>query len=137
MFEDDTSFLNGCLAWIVGIVVVGLIGFFALSAWIGPQYNVWNAAMTGQAELAQANYNRQTKVVEARANLEAQDYNAQSEVVRAKGVAQANNIIKDSITPEYIRYLWVQTLDKTSHDTIIYVPTEANLPLSEASRAIK
>jgi hypothetical protein len=95
---------------------------------------VWQA---GEAELAQADYNRQTKVVEAQANLQAQKFNAESEVARAKGVAQANNIIKDSITEMYVRYLWVNTLDKTNNQ-IIYVPEGADgLPITEAGRASK
>lgn len=120
---------------LVGFIILSIIvGFFM---WILPTYNVWSASKAGQAELAQADFNRQTKVVEAKANEEAQVYNAESEVARAKGVAQANNIIKDSITDQYIRYLWVQTLDKTNNQ-IIYVPEGTDgLPLTEAGRATK
>lgn len=109
----------------------------AFTMWIFPIYNVWAAGMAGQATLRQADFDRQTKVVEAKANEEAQVYNAQAEVARARGVAQANNIIKDSITDQYIRYLWVQTLDKGNHDQIIYVPTDTGLPITEAGRATK
>lgn len=105
--------------------------------WVMPTYTVWSAGKAGEAELAQADYNRQTKVVEAQANLQAQKFNAESEIARAHGVAQANNIIKDSITEMYIRYLWVNTLDKTNNQ-IIYVPEGADgLPLTEAGRATK
>ncbi len=58
---------------------------------------------------------------------------AEIEVARARGAAEANKIISGSITEEYIRYLWVQGLhDGTSE--VIYVPTEANLPILEATR---
>ena len=115
------------------IIVVCIVGFFM---WVIPTYNVWSSGKAGQATLQQADYDRQTKVVEAKANEEAQVYNAQAEVARAKGVAQANNIIKDSITQQYIQYLWVQTLDKTNNQ-IIYVPEGSDgLPITEAGRAI-
>lgn len=58
---------------------------------------------------------------------------AEIEVARAKGVSEANKIIANSITPEYIRYLWVQALSDETNQ-VIYVPTEANLPILEASR---
>ncbi len=105
--------------------------------WLLPIYNVWSAAKAGQAELSQADYNRQVQVVNAQANVQAQTYNAQAEVARANGVAQANLVIKDTITDQYIRYLWVQTLDKTQNQ-IIYVPLGADgLPITEAGRATK
>lgn len=59
---------------------------------------------------------------------------AEIEVARAKGVAEANKIIADSISQQYIQYLWVQGLNDGSSE-VIYVPTEANLPILEASRS--
>ncbi len=118
----------------VGLIVI--VGAVFLPLYLWPKYSVWQSGMAGQAELAQADYNRQVQVVNAKANLQAQTYNAQSEVIRAKGVSQANNIIKDSITDQYIRYLWVQTLEKGQSNQIIYVPTETGLPLTEAGRAV-
>jgi len=115
------------------LILAAIVGFFM---WVVPNYRVWSAAKAGEATLSQADYDRQTKVVEAKANEEAQVYNAQAEVARARGVAQANNIIKDSITEMYIRYLWVNTLDKTNNQ-IIYVPEGADgLPITEAGRTV-
>ncbi len=59
---------------------------------------------------------------------------AEIEVARARGIAQANEIIAGSISEEYIQYLWVQGLNDGSSE-VIYVPTEANLPILEASRS--
>lgn len=61
---------------------------------------------------------------------------AEIEVARAEGVAKSNKIIAGSITDSYLRYLWVETL-KTNQKEIIYIPTEANLPVMEASRLSK
>lgn len=114
---------------IIGVILLLFVGF--------PIYNVWAAGQGGKAQLQHADYERQVQVVNAKANLQAQTYNAQSEVARARGVAQANKIISGSITDQYIRYLWVQTLDKTQNQ-IIYVPLGADgLPITEAGRASK
>lgn len=58
---------------------------------------------------------------------------AEIEVARARGVAQANEIISGSISQQYIQYLWVQGLNDGNSE-VIYVPTEANLPILEATR---
>lgn len=122
------------------IIILSIIGglFFIGVCMFGiPVYNVWSSSQTGKATLAHADFERQIQVVNAQANLDAQKLNAQSEIERAKGVAGANNIVKDSITEMYIRYLWVNTLDKTNNQ-IIYVPEGADgLPISEAGRAVK
>lgn len=54
-------------------------------------------------------------------------------VAEAQGVANSNRIIAGSITESYLRYKFIQNLG-ASDKQIIYVPTEANLPILEASR---
>jgi regulator of protease activity HflC (stomatin/prohibitin superfamily) len=61
---------------------------------------------------------------------------AEIEVARAEGVAQSNVIIANSISEGYLRYLWIQGLSRNDSQ-VIYVPTEANLPILEASRTSK
>lgn len=58
---------------------------------------------------------------------------AEIEVERAKGVAQSNAIIAESITENYLRYRFIEGLNDGNSE-IIYVPTEANLPILEATR---
>ncbi len=58
---------------------------------------------------------------------------AEIEVARAEGVAKSNRIIADSINENYLRYKWIQGLQNTSSQ-VVYVPTEANLPILEANR---
>src|SRR3989338_843655 len=58
---------------------------------------------------------------------------AEIEVARAEGVAKSNLIIAASITENYLRYRWIDGLQK-NESQVIYVPTEANLPLIEAIR---
>ena len=75
------------------------------------------------------------RVEEAKARLESAKFESQAEIERAKGVAEANRIIGDSLkgNEAYLRYLWIQGLQDGSSETI-YIPTEANLPIMEATR---
>lgn len=116
--------------WGIGMIVVFFIGM----AFIRPWYNVWSQEMEGKAEFAKAEQNRKIKIEEARANLEAEKLNAQAEVERAKGAAEAIKIENGSITPTYIQYLWVRQQSDLNDKTVIYVPTETNLPLLESTR---
>jgi len=115
----------------VGLVVVGTsLGMVGC-----PIYNVWSAQKFGEAELAQAEQNRQIQIAQSKAKAEAATYEAQAEVNRANGVAAANKIIGESLknNEAYLRYLWITGLDR-SKDTVVYVPTETNLPILEANR---
>lgn len=102
---------------------------------IFPPYRVWDDEMNGKAELAKAEYSKQVSVQVAKAKNEAARYEAEAEITRAKGVAQANHIIGASLkqNEQYLRYLWIQSLEHGKNE-VIYVPTEANLPILEATR---
>lgn len=101
-----------------------------------PQYEVYRQSLKGEAELARATQNRQIRIQEAMAKKEAASLEAQAEIERAKGVAQANKIIGDSLkgNEAYLRYLWIQGLQEGATPQVIYVPTEAGLPILEAGR---
>ncbi len=58
---------------------------------------------------------------------------AEIEVARANGIAQSNKIISGSIDETYLHYLWITGLQKNDMQ-VIYVPTEANIPIMEAGR---
>jgi hypothetical protein len=102
--------------------------------YVRPKYNVWSQEMAGKAEFAKAEQNRKIKIEEAKANLEAEKLNALAEIERAKGAAKAIEIENGSITPTYIQYLWVRQQGTLGDKTVIYIPTEASLPILEAGR---
>lgn len=117
-------------AAIVAVFIAGLM-------WGLPQYGVWQQELAGRAELVRAEQNRRIAVLEAQARLEAEELNAPAEIARAHGVAEANAIVAEGLGgPEgYLRYLWIQSLGENGQD-VIYIPTEAGLPLLEASRPV-
>ena len=114
----------------IAIVLVCVVGLFIAV----PYYNVWQQEMSGRAEFAKAEQNRKIKIEEAKANLEAEKLNAQAEIERAKGAAEAIRSENGSLTPAYIQYLWVRQQATLNDKTVIYVPTETNLPILEANR---
>ena len=114
---------------IIAALVVVLIGAGLLFGI--PTYTVWQQNMAGRARLAEAEYSRQIMLIEAEMNLAAEELNAQAEVARARGAAEAMEIVQGNLTEMYIRYLWVRQMS-FNQATVVYVPTEANLPILEA-----
>lgn len=76
-------------------VVVALIGSLL---WLWPQYRVYSQTLRGEAQLREAEDTRQIAALDA-----------QAEVARARGVAEANQIIGQSLrnNEAYLRYLWI------------------------------
>lgn len=132
MEEYNTKGIVGVTFAVIGVAVVVIAILFGLAATI-KVYSVWAKQQSGRAALAEAEFGKQVQIEEAKANLEAEKLNAQAEVERAKGAAEAIKIEGGSLTENYIRYLWVRLL--TGKDSqIIYVPTEAGLPILEAGK---
>ena len=116
------------------IAIVAVLAFVGIAMFGMPIYRVWSQEMRGKAQLAEAEQNRRIKVEEARANLEAEKLNAKAEIERAKGAAEAIRIENGTLTQTYIQYLWVRNQNNLNEKTVIYIPTEANLPILEAGR---
>lgn len=117
-------------ALVVGVV---LIASASLVGW--PNYNVYSAKKSGEAQLAEATSSKQIAIQTARAKMESAQFEADAEITRARGVAKANEIIGNGLrdNEDYLRYLYINNLAQ-SHDQIIYVPTEAGLPILEAGK---
>lgn len=120
-------------AWIIigAIILILILG----AMWGIPNYKVYSRELNGKAQLKEAEWNRQIAIQEAEAEKESAKLKAEAEVIRAGGIAEANAIIAGSITPEYIKYKFVEGLNDGNTE-VIYVPTEANLPILEAIRNI-
>ena len=116
------------------IAIILIFVLISLTMWGCPQYGVWRAELSGKAEFVKAEQNRKIKIEEAKANLEAEKLNAQAEIERAKGAAEAIRIENGAISPTYIQYLWVRQQQNLNDKTVIYIPTETNLPVLEAGR---
>lgn len=142
MDEDDI------FGWFVGfgvVIVIGLIMLFFV--WGYPTLKPWWAEQDGKAELAQAEQNRQILITQAEAEnvaatskaltrIKLAEADAQAEVARAEGVAKANQIIGESLKGhnEYLKYLYITGITTKENKEVIYIPTEAGLPILEAGR---
>lgn len=123
---------------VIGVCAAGvIISSFGGCMFGWPQYKVWQQNKEGEAELAKAEQNRQIKVQEAKAEEEAAKSLAQAEITRAEGKSKANEILVQSLggPQNYMQFLWVDAM-KNGQNQTIYVPTEANLPVTEAGRTV-
>ena len=111
---------------VIGVLIVLSVLLFGI-----PTYNVWQKGLNGKAQLAEADWNRQIAIREAEAELESSKLKSQADVIRAGGIAEANKIIAGSISEEYLKYKFIEGLNDGNTE-VIYVPTEANLPILEA-----
>ncbi len=123
--------MNDSTKLITGVFLVIIVVF--LLAWGLPQYKVWQRGLSGQAQLREAEYSRQTAVEEARAEMESAKLLREAEVERAKGAAEAMKVIQKELTPEYLRYLAIQAQKKMAdspNHTTVYIPSgELGVPL--------
>ena len=117
------------------VIAVGLAGVVVVAglAFGLPQYGVYTKSLNGKAQLMEAEYTRQTAVLEAQAKKDSAQQLADAEVIRAQGVAKANQIIGDSLKDnrEYLQYLYITGLEDGSKNgnVTIYVPTEGGMPV--------
>ncbi len=119
----------------IALILAGLV--VAAAMFILPQWNVWRATLEGEAALRRAENERKVQIEDAQARKESARFLADAEIERARGVAEANRIIAEGLGgPEgYLRYLWISQLGENGQD-VIYIPTEAGIPLLEAGRSV-
>ncbi len=67
------------------------------------------------------------RVQQKQFELEQARKDAEIEVARAEGAAQAQEIVRSTLSGSYLQYLWIKTLNENPN--VIYVSTEANLPI--------
>lgn len=62
--------------------------------------------------------------------LQKETQEAERKRVEAQGIRDAQSIINQSLTSQYLHYLWINTLNMNPN--VIYVATEANMPMFRA-----
>ena len=62
----------------------------------------------------------QTEIIQERARQQAEE---------AKGIAEAQRIISEGRTPEYLTFFYIQQLAEMPDGNVVYVPTEGGIPL--------
>lgn len=121
---------------IVFAILLNIAGLFGIW-YVYKNVQVWGAEMSGRAVLAEAEFSRQARVEEARAKEAAAALEGQAELTRAEFSARANAALAEGLGgPEaYLRYLYIRMLEESNQQgQIIYIPTEAGMPVLEAQR---
>jgi regulator of protease activity HflC (stomatin/prohibitin superfamily) len=126
------SLTIGSIIAVVIVVAIALIGL--------PTYNVYSKQMQGKAAYEEAVQNRRIRVLEAQALLDSAQLTAQAEVARARGTNEANRIMAESLggPDNYLRWSYINMLGETAGKPgreVIYIPTEATMPILESSRS--
>jgi len=110
------------------IMLLGI--FLALSILLGiPLYNVWYQGKMGEAALKRAESEKLIMIETAKAELE-------SAKIRAEAINVVGKASKEF--PEYREQEFIgafgEAIKSGQIEQIIYVPTEANIPIIEANR---
>ncbi len=97
-----------------------------------PPYRVWNSEMTGLAKLAESENARKVLIEQARAEQEAAK-------MRAEAIAIVGKAAKEY--PEYRQQeflgAFAEALKEGNISQIMYIPTEASIPITEAGRSVQ
>ena len=112
---------------IIGIITALILVFIIMAGY--PFYKVWSQEMRGKAALAEATQSKMIQIEQARAELE-------SAQLRAEAIKIIGQTAKEY--PEYREQEFIgafgEALREGKIEQIIYVPTEANLPVLEAGK---
>ena len=80
----------------------------------------------------EAKLTAEQRVQQKQFELEQAKKDAEIEVARARGAAEAQKIVRSTLSDSYLQYLWIKTLNENPN--VIYVATEANLPLFKGAK---
>lgn len=116
--------------WTKRIAAVSVLLVVAIMA-VYPVYRVWSADMSGRAKLAESENSRKVLIEQARAEQEAAS-------MRAGAIAIVGEAAKKY--PEYRQQeflgAFAEALKEGKINQIMYVPTEASIPITEAGRFV-
>ncbi len=119
------------------ILKLASAGLFTIVLFIGlmfgyRHYSVWSMEMQGKAKLAESTQSRQIQVEQAKAELEAAKFTAQAIAIVGKAAKEF---------PEYRNQMYIQAfaeaLSNGDINQIMYIPTEAGIPILEAGHRPK
>jgi regulator of protease activity HflC (stomatin/prohibitin superfamily) len=128
--KQQNGFIDPIIAFIVFIAVLVISGLaFGL-----PTYGVYTKSMNGKAQLMEAEYTRQTVVLEAQAKLDSAEKLKQVRIIEANGIAEANKIIGESLknNPDYLTFLQIENIQQGAekgNKTYFVAPNQAGLPI--------
>lgn len=134
--KDESG--DGAVGFILTLFACIILLLFVFAIWYAyKNVQVWGAEMSGRAILAESEFSRQARVEEAKAKAAAAELEGRAELTRAEYSAKANEALSEGLGgPEaYFRYLYIRMLEEQgTQGQVIYIPTEAGMPVLEANR---
>ncbi len=111
----------------------------AAVAWVlfgYPVWKVWASQKQGEADLQQAHKEQQIQVSKAQGRLDAAKLNKEAAVIEAEAVSAQIEKIGAQLTEHdlYLKWQWIKMMEDRPDSSVIYVPTEANMPILEAGK---
>ena len=80
-------------------------------------------------EAIEARIEREQQVEQERFQTEIIQERAQQAIEEARGIAEAQKIISEGLTPEYLTFKYIEQLGTLPAGSVVYVPTEGGVPL--------
>lgn len=119
--------------WTIWLIFIAM--FIGFLFWIFPMWNVYFSRKSGEADLAQAQFEQQIQIAEATGRLNAAELNKKAAIIEAEAVAEQIKRIGEGLSHHdlYLKWQWIKMMEDRDGETI-YVPTEASLPILEAGK---
>lgn len=132
LYDADDLHIKRIAHWVIGGLIV-LFAVFVFWRLISPQMNLYRSNTEKQSVIKEqeaisdaAEYAAKSRVTQANAEAEAR-------IIEAQAIAESQELIAATLTPEYLQWRYYEVL-ATTPNQVIYVPTEGNLPITEAGR---
>lgn len=128
---SGVSLMLNWIAAVVAILIViavTVIGLQSVRVYVA-EYTVKVQRLEGEAQFAKAEQNRKILVEQAKAEKEAASF-------RADAIGIVGQAAKDFPEYRFQEFLgaFAEALNNGSIDKIVFIPTEANIPITEAGR---
>jgi hypothetical protein len=136
---DIGWWVRATIGSVVGLLVF-IFGLWIIIGLIGPRLNLYKAETSKRERIAEARAEADAELYRADAEVRQARRHAERDRIRARGIADANAIINESLTAEYLQYYWIEGV-RESDAQLIYVPVDPasglpTLPVTEAGRAV-
>ena len=86
-------------------------------------------APEGVRQAIEERQQREQQVAQERFQTEIIQERARQQIEEARGIAEAQRIISEGLTPEYLTFHYIEKLGELPAGSVVYVPTEGGIPL--------
>ena len=86
-------------------------------------------APEGVRQAIEERQQREQQVAQERFQTEIIQERARQQIEQARGLAEAQRIISEGLTPEYLTFHYIEKLGELPAGSVVYVPTEGGIPL--------